>query len=595
MSDNSLENDLGREGLDAFRRAVLEYIKREKDYIDEDIAAHNELAPDEKERLGLLIRNATLLEGGDGVSFSYETSNNFTKLRPGDRVRILELDSAGDGIRAIVDENAIDKMSFTFESSESSQKSSVRLPAKVGIVVNEQNNLDTLISVVRDIVDGSRGLRFLKMLGGFAAPREDGLFGRIEDLDDSEIPESFNDVQRSAVRMAMRRPSLAFVQGTPGSGKTHLLAVVARAYARRAKDVVVLALTHHAVNNALNKVRSVDKDIPVVKIGKQFKNLDLDETVAQDETFSACLQKRKAAGFFGKEGHVVGMTFQAALTNLGKRRSAFTPQIVLFDEAGQIPLAHAAAIGQLGGGSVIFIGDDAQMPPIYHPKLERNPLSISVFERIKALYPTHGRVLNVTYRMNSRITSFVGDCFYRPRGIELECSEFSAERHIDDPEIEFVACSSAGSTDENAIEARTAVDVANKYLDSGLLPDRLAIITPYRRQVRLIHTLLNESICNRRNVPLVDTVERLQGQDVDVIVLSFSVDDEVYFTAQKSFLLNANRLNVMFSRATSKVIVISSQLVQDEIKAIWTNAVKKDATGTVPCDTSALTAERRDG
>jgi DNA replication ATP-dependent helicase Dna2 len=268
------------------------------------------------------------------------------------------------------------------------------------------------------------------------------------------------------------------------------------------------------------------------------------------------------------------MTFQAALTNLGKRRSAFTPQIVLFDEAGQIPLAHAAAVGQLGGGSVVFIGDDAQMPPIYHPKLESDPLSVSVFERIKALYPRCGRILNVTYRMNKRITRFVGDCFYRPRGIELECSEFSAKRHIDDPEIEFVECSSAGSTDENAVEARKAVDIANKYLDSGLPPDRLAIITPYRHQVRLVRKLLNESRQDCSDIPLVDTVERLQGQDVDVIILSFSVDDAVYFAAQEPFLMNRNRLNVMFSRATSKVVVVSSRLVQDEVKAIWTSAVK---------------------
>jgi superfamily I DNA and/or RNA helicase len=79
---------------------------------------------------------------------------------------------------------------------------------------------------------------------------------------------------------------------------------------------------------------------------------------------------------------------------------------------------------------------------------------------------------------------------------------------------------------------------------------------------------LNERRPGLRDLPLVDTVERLQGQDVDVIILSFSVDDEVYFAAKRSFLLNSNRLNVMFSRATSKVVVISSQLVLDEIASI---------------------------
>ena len=592
MSENSSNSSIVYADQDAFRNAVTAYLEDECKFVEQDITEHKHLLPEEKERLGLLIRNATLRTSKDSTLIVYETPGNLTKLRPGDEVLICEAGNSANPIKAIVDENAIDWMSFTLMSSEASARN---VPVIADIIIDEQNNLDTLLSVVRDMVDGSRGVYFLRMLGGMVMPKEEGRFGRIEDFDESEIPESFNDVQRSAVWMAMRRPSLAFVQGTPGSGKTHLLAVIAKAYARRAKDVVVMALTHQAVNNALNKIRSIDECLPVVKIGKRFKNLDLDETVAQDETFYAYLHKRKESGFFGDEGHVVGMTFQSALLNLGKRRSAFIPQIILFDEAGQIPLAHAIAVGAFGCGSVIFIGDDAQMPPIYHAKLVGNPLSVSVFERVKQLYPKNGRVLNVTYRMNKRIAQFVGDCFYRPRGIKLECSEFSSRRHIDDPEIEFVVCSSTGSTDENVIEARKAVAIANKYLDSGLAPDRLAIITPYRHQVRLIHKLLNESRPDCSDIPLVDTVERLQGQDVDVIILSFSVDDEVYFVAQKSFLINCNRLNVMFSRATSKVVVISSQLVQDEVKDIWAKAVTGRGRESIipigydPCDTVGVT------
>ena len=47
MSDNSLENDLECGSVDAFRLAVLDYLRRERDYVDADISAHNELAPDE--------------------------------------------------------------------------------------------------------------------------------------------------------------------------------------------------------------------------------------------------------------------------------------------------------------------------------------------------------------------------------------------------------------------------------------------------------------------------------------------------------------------------------------------------------------------
>ena len=88
----------------------------------------------------------------------------------------------------------------------------------------------------------------------------------------------------------------------------------------------------------------------------------------------------------------------------------------------------------------------------------------------------------------------------------------------------------------------------------------------------MIHKLFGESKLDSKNCPLVDTVERLQGQDVDVIILSFAVDDEVYFAEQRAFLMNHNRLNVMFSRATSKVVVVSSQLVKEEMAMIVSRA-----------------------
>ena len=552
--------------LDAFRTAILNYLLTESRYVEEDIQAHKDISPDEKVEQGLLIRGALRIAAVEPGSITYETPVNFTKLRPGDEVRICEAGTLTGGRVAIVNENSIERISFTIGERKHLSET---FPAVADIVVHEQNNLDSIISVVRDIKDGGKGLNLMKIFGGLLEPRQEARFGRITDFTDSEIPDSFNEGQRSAVRMAMRRPSLAYVQGIPGSGKTHLLSVIAERYARRAKDVIVIALTHQAVNNALNKVRKVDADIPVVKVGKLFKNLDLDEGVAQAETFLEYLKNRQSAGpFFGEIGHVVGMTFQSALYNLGKMKSPFIPQIVLFDEASQLPLTHAVAVGAFGCGSVIFIGDDVQMPPIFHERLSHDPLSVSVFERIKSLYPRNGQVLNVTYRMNREIASFVGCRFYLPKGIQLKCSEYSANRHLDDPVIEYIVCSSPGAKDENEHEAIRAVEVANRYLDSGMQPRRLAIITPYRRQVRMIHKRLIESRPDSRDLPLVDTVERLQGQDVDIIIISFATDDPVYFNMQKSFLLNANRLNVMFSRATSKAVVVSSQLVKDGLDAI---------------------------
>lgn len=63
------------------------------------------------------------------------------------------------------------------------------------------------------------------------------------------------------------------------------------------------------------------------------------------------------------------------------------------------------------------------------------------------------------------------------------------------------------------------------------------------------------------NEILIDTVERLQGQDVDVIILSIATSQESFFKNVNSFLLNPNRLNVMFSRAKKKVVVLKSPVI----------------------------------
>ena len=61
-------------------------------------------------------------------------------------------------------------------------------------------------------------------------------------------------------------------------------------------------------------------------------------------------------------------------------------------------------------------------------------------------------------------------------------------------------------------------------------------------------------------MPLIDTVERLQRQDVDIIILSFSVTNPEYFKSMESFIINENRINVMISRAKKKVIILKSSL-----------------------------------
>lgn len=549
-----------------FRNRALDYVRTEDRLIDTDLQEHENLSPEGKEEIGILIRDAQLV-ASEGPRARYSTPINNTKLRNGDKVKIVARNATWSRT-ALIELNAIEEIVVTTDTE-------TEFPTVADVHVVEYNGLGNLIKLLSEIRVGAPGIGYLKHLSGMIPPLMNGLGGVI-DIRDDEIPSSFSPAQAAAIRMIARRPSLAYVQGIPGSGKTYMIAVASKILTLRRKDVVVVALTHQAVNNALNKVVEMFPDVEVAKIGPESKNEGLRMQVAYHTSFVEYIKERRQSGhFIANQGRVVGMTFQSAIINLGQRKTAFMPQVLLFDEAGQMPLAHASVLGSFKCGSVVLVGDDAQMPPIYHPGLVGDELSRSIFEHVKQLYPQAGIVLNMTYRMNDEIAACVGRGFYLPRGVELVCSNDSLGNVIKrsrrpwfgegESAFEFHICSSPGAKDENPDEAGAVVETVSRYLSLGIPIHRVAVITPYRRQVRLIRKLAVEKLGRTIDLPLIDTVERLQGQDVEVIAISFSVDDRDYFRAQQEFVLNGNRLNVMISRATSKVEIFCSSIVRDHL------------------------------
>jgi superfamily I DNA and/or RNA helicase len=119
--------------------------------------------------------------------------------------------------------------------------------------------------------------------------------------------------------------------------------------------------------------------------------------------------------------------------------------------------------------------------------------------------------------------------------------------------------------EENEGEADAVIEIVKALLQEGKQANSIAVITPFRKQVRLLRSKVHEEI-KTKNLPLIDTVERLQGQDVDCIILSFASSDKNYIDTIRGFLFNPNRLNVMISRAKTKVVIIASETVQKELR-----------------------------
>lgn len=547
------------EVIEDMRQRIYDYLQQQKELELADIEANSQLNDEEKVEAGLLIKNAQVVKICDN-QYELHTTEDNTKLRVGDSVRISN--------RYIsVNAKIID---LYLEGLSIETSAFMKVNDFVDIEVMEHMMLDPMLDLLDGIREGCPGYSFLNLLAGKETPRSKGL-GAI-DARFVKLPGALNTAQSCVVADCLKRPSVYCLQGPPGTGKTAVLSTIAQIYATMRKEVLVISNTHQAVNNALNKIAEQAGNFAVVKIGEKIKGEGLNRKIVKAGTYNHYLAYRKNSKKRMAPADVVGMTLHAAIIHLGLRNSGFKPKIVLVDEAGQMPLAYASLIGAFGCGSIIFIGDDKQMPPIFHPQLAENSLSVSIFEYLCDRYPALRHPLNITYRMNKEITTFVSKNFYESdeAGIKLVSADSAKDRRLN---VEGISQESIQTIevlpqesdlmemecDVSVAEAEQAVELARKALQGGLCLKDIAIVTPYRRQAKCIRSLWKTKYPDEA-MPLINTVECLQGQDVEMIIISFVLNAKYgNMDIQLPFVLEKHRLNVMISRAKSKVILLMSQ------------------------------------
>ena len=564
-----------------YRNKLIEYLCSAKELAQKDIDAHNLLPIDEKVKLGLAINDAELDKTGS-IFITNESKFNFTennsKIRVGDKVFLRSKESTKSPNNTFVvleinnDYIIIDTKGVKLED------------ATLWIIeVNEVAMFDNYIESLKKIDIGLPGEYFIQQLALLEKPEKEPFFG----VDDKALTKAetlsakLNKAQLEAVKNSVKLPSIQLIQGPPGTGKTFVLACIADLLSSLGYEIGIVAKTHQAVNNALNAIKKKSSNANVFKIGQSFHSEGLDGSIIDYPSFEEYSVDRKNRKKAANNADIVGMTLHAATINLCIRNNSFKPRAILVDEASQIPLAEGASIGASGAGTIIFIGDDRQMPPIFVNNLEKSDLSISIFEHIAKNYPDSKVVLDTTYRMNKEICDVVNKRFYLPYGINLKPDSSIEDRKLDieinssnsiinscfSPEsnsiVELDVSNNDKSNDYNIQEAEFAANILFDALESGVNPKEIAVVTPFRKQVTCIRNAfkyIDDKNLYIDNMPLIDTVERLQGQDVDIIILSFSVTNPEYFKSMESFIINENRINVMISRAKKKVIILKSSL-----------------------------------
>lgn len=357
----------------------------------------------------------------------------------------------------------------------------------------------------------------------------------------------------AAVR-AMDRTTLA-IQGPPGTGKTTTAAHVIAALLEDGRRVGIVAHGHAAVNNLLAKIAKVAP-----------RHASLLYKVGGDEApdgIEHVKDSGKAAGLMGSGPVVVGGT--AWLFTRPDMRGAL--DYLFVDEAGQMSLANVVG-SALSADNLVLIGDQMQLAqPVQgdHPGESGLSCLQYLLQDHQTIPPELGVLLDRSYRMHPDVCRFISGAYYEGR---LESAERTHGNRIawSGPAtgVMFVSVAHEGRaqcSDEEVVEVQRLVDrlVGHSAEIEGerrtITLEDILIVAPFNAQVRAL----------KRALPTarVGTVDKFQGQEAPVVIVSMCASTLDDAPRGAGFLLQPNRLNVAISRAQALALVVGSPRLGD--------------------------------
>ncbi|MBX2808894.1 MAG: ATP-binding protein [Cellvibrionaceae bacterium] len=371
-----------------------------------------------------------------------------------------------------------------------------------------------------------------------------------------------NDAQIDAVGKGVAAQYLACIQGPPGTGKTKVISVIAKVLADEGHSIWLTSHTHMAINNALNKVAA--DAVPVIKVGASTSCKGLDSAVPRYDRGDDW-DKRP------DKGYVIGAT---PFASCSARLENFEFDTLIFDEASQITVP-LAVMAMRKAKRFIFVGDHRQLPPVVLSKSVLDKQCYSVFAHLLAANKTISVMLNQTYRMcadlcrwpsrqyyDNALTS-VGKNAHRRLHFQREPGRYAAILAANNAFV-FVNSPGINTRTHSEPEARLVAGLIAAAVDAGVTLDDIGVVTPYRKQAKAIRNKLAEKLgVFTAKAVVSDTVERMQGQERELMIISLCSTDRQFIHTLADFFFQAERLNVAITRARVKLILIGPELPKD--------------------------------
>jgi superfamily I DNA and/or RNA helicase len=412
-------------------------------------------------------------------------------------------------------------------------------------------------------------------------------------LDDSQL-----DVVESV--LGLQDGEVLTVVGPPGSGKTEVIAKVAFELSQRGERVLITSHTNRAVDNVMVKLpvesalrlgrpeRLLSEVIPytIAEKARSAVRDDLERVSRRIEEIRLILESMSSYGGElaakdndGLRSDLVSLLMERSMLIADARReqlklarivgstilyASSLPReekfdTVLIDESSQVPLI-LAMVGMFKARKWVLIGDHNQLLPIFHTTRSKELQSrLSAFCYFKGRYEPYVRWLDWHYRCNPGIIEFSNKQFYNGRiRINPSCDKVKLEISGVDPESYLSPLKPAvfigvpgsemrdGGSQFNVGEIDAVVKVLMDLGAAGVKPSSIGVITPWKAQRRVVKEKLGRSRVE------VSTVDSFQGREKDVIVFGTTS------TRNLSFVEDLNRVNVAFTRARRKLIVLGN-------------------------------------
>lgn len=337
------------------------------------------------------------------------------------------------------------------------------------------------------------------------------------------------------------------VQGPPGTGKTYLASRLIKHLIDTGRKVAVTANSHVAIHNVLENC--VDAGVNPEVIFKTHKEND-SGTYPWNVNFKADQTGRSLKKHQGN--FVLGGThFALCNKNIREHKVDF----LIVDEAAQFSLVDTLAVSGIAENIILF-GDPQQLPQVVqasHPGGVENS-ALGHFIGHNDIVPKElGFFVEVTRRLHPEINKHISWLAYENK-LQAHPDTVNNEVPGTPPGLHPVAVRHSGNSTHSPEEVEEVLELVARHA-ATLPPEEILIVAPYNAQVNAIRKALDEQGFNDVEV---GTVDKFQGREGMVVIVSLAASNADDAPRGLGFLLDRNRLNVAISRAKSVCYLVHS-------------------------------------